>query len=260
MNYLGKGLVLVNMLLSVSFLSWAGAIYMQKMDWGWKDPRKYLDERVPSEIDKRTALLKEAVRGRDRATAAVAAAQKDLARHEHLLPRNHLWYNAELARLELSPEKGIEILEVKFDKGRVAQDKLKRPVLEKKVTFTDADKKTTDVDKSFESYRADLKKVQEDIETVTASIKGWIEKQKDLTIRLNGEKDEKGKVVKLGLYDLMEEETKAQDQLQKEMAYVRPLWVRELVDAQLLVERRQGLEARLAELKARLAGRPVARR
>jgi hypothetical protein len=264
MNYLGKGLVLVNFLCSVCLLAWAGAIYAQKLDWGWKDPRKYLDERVPSEFDKRAAMVREALRGRDRAAAEVAAAQKDVSRYQDMLPRNHLWYNAELARLE-SADEDIEVLQVKTDKGQLVLDKQLRPMLDKKVTFTDGEaddpaKKTTEVNRSFVRYRADLDKVRKASSAVTQNIKEQIEKQADLTVRLNGEKDDMGKVVKVGLYGLMEEETRTQDQLQKEMSYLRPLWVRELVDAQLLLERRMGLEARLRELKARLEGRPVARR
>ena len=39
-NSLGKLLVLINLAASVLFMTFAGAIFLQKVDWGWKEPRK----------------------------------------------------------------------------------------------------------------------------------------------------------------------------------------------------------------------------
>jgi hypothetical protein len=260
MNYVGKTLVFLNLLLGVFFLSWAGAIYLNKIDWGSKDPRKYLDsERIPSEFDKRAVLLQEALKDRKRADDAVAAVHTQLARWQVQMPVNHRFYNEELARLE-SSEQPIDLQRVKIVKGVVAVDKDLRPILEGKVTFTDAANKTMDVNKSYVSYRVDLRKVLDDIDTTTAATKGLLEKQEDLTKRLNGTQDEAGKTIRPGLYKLLEHEFHTQQDLKSEMGYLRPLWVRELVDAQLLLERRQGLEARMKELKAAQAARPVAQR
>jgi hypothetical protein len=259
MNYLGKSLVLVNLLLSVFFLAWAAAVYTQRVDWGWKDPRKTVSaELVPSEIDKRQALVKELL------PVAVRADQRldDEKKRQGLITEaigwgkvlvaNHEWYNKELARLQSAPGK-IEIKQVQVDKGQVVlEPPMYRPVLDKKVTYTDADKKTTDVDKSFDSYRIDLRKVRDSIDTVMVGIQKWVEKQKDLTARLNGAGDDAGKP---GLYTLLQRETEAQEEIKKEISYLRPMWVRELVDAQLLLERQDGLRARLTELKAVKAAR-----
>ena len=50
-NKIGKTLVFLNLVLSLMALTWAGAIFLQQVDWGWKEPRKEIDGRVPSEID-----------------------------------------------------------------------------------------------------------------------------------------------------------------------------------------------------------------
>ena len=72
------------------------------------------------------------------------------------------------------------------------------------------------------------------------------------------ESGKEGKPVKLngavkqpGWYYLMEAEAKAQTELKKELQYLQPLWVKELVDSQLLVSRREILLRRLEELGAR---------
>jgi hypothetical protein len=281
MNYLGKTLVLLNLLLAVFFVTWATGIYMHKVDWGWKDPRKYLDtDRVPSEIDKRVALLQEALSDRDRAldeesaknrkpedyykalqtnqtnAGGVAAAANDLAFYQYLLWRNHLWYNDQLALLQSSPDK-IDVRRIKDNKGVIDissdEKSLGQPVFGAKVTYTDVDElkgnKVKDVNKSYDRYRGDLKDVLDAIDTSVAATKSWIQKQQELTSRLNGTQDEAGKTVKVGLYRLLDHEFELQQQLRKEMVYLRPLWVRELVDAQLLLERYQGLLERKMELK-----------
>jgi hypothetical protein len=255
-NNVGKALVLLLLLLSSFFAVWAGAIYTQRVDWGWKDPRKEFDgDRIPSEIDKRTALINELLPIRDQEDQALDGAKKGPASligmvvtEEMILAENHGWYDKMLASLESAPGK-VDILQIKYDKNGVVLDNMARPVLEKPATFTDADKKITPLDKSYVGYRADLKKTLGDMDTVTKGIEKWINDQKGLTIKLNGTKDEAGKEVDPGLYDLLTRETAIQEELKKETAYLRPLWVRELVDAQLLLQRQEGLRARLAELK-----------
>jgi len=49
---------------------------------------------------------------------------------------------------------------------------------------------------------------------------------------------------------LLEQEKLVQKQLKREIDDIEPLWVRKLVEAQLLVARRQALEARKKELEA----------
>jgi hypothetical protein len=241
-NNLGKGLVLFTVAASFLFLAWAVAVFTQTVDWGWKDPRKELGERVPSEIDKRIAAVKEALRFKARAEAGAKNAQESLAIAEQDFPRNVLSYQAKLNALRTAPGK-IKVEPLKLDKGvlaRTDQRATAGPVYEGVVPGAE---------KSVAGYFADLKKVQLALDAATAQIKELTEKEKGLTETLNGLKDETGKAVKVGMYELVEKEKKTQEQVKAETEYLQPLWVRELVDAQLLIARMGRLNQRLEELK-----------
>src|SRR5207245_6038380 len=72
---LGKILISVNLALSLLFLAWATAAYVQAIDWGWKDKRKnVLGTPEPSELDKRKVLVERQNVERDRAEIAWKAA------------------------------------------------------------------------------------------------------------------------------------------------------------------------------------------
>jgi hypothetical protein len=243
MNHLGKGLVLVTAAASVAFLAWAVAIYTQTIDWGWKDPRKELGERVPSEIDKRIAAVKEANAFRARAEAGVKAGSADLARAEEDYGQNVLLYRAKLAELRGADGK-IAIHEIKREKGVLIR---KDPRATAAPAFEE--KPLPGVDKSIAGYWKELDDVQARLVWITGEIDNLIKKENELTVNLIGQKDEDGKVVKVGMYDLLEREKKTQEQIRAESNYLQPLWVQELQDAQFLLERMEQLDQRLKELK-----------
>jgi hypothetical protein len=250
-NLVGKTLVFVNLALSLFFLSWALAIYTQRLDWGWKDPRKDLGERVPSEYDKRTLMLEEFQQSKARADGDVAAARTELAVPQLALPENHFWYNAELARLELA-EGEIKVKAIQRNKGRLVLDPkaLGRPVLGEIVPG---------VVHAAKGYRDELEALRQKVRKGAEKVQELVKQEKALTDQLSKGLDEQKKL-RPGLNDLLDEEFRTQEQLKREADFLRPMWVRELVNAQLLVERRQRLETRLAELKAALERRPVAAR
>jgi len=236
-NYLGKGLVLVTMAVSGIFLAWAIAVYTQTIDWGWKDPRKELAERVPSEIDKRLVAVQDAVASKARAQVVAKEAADNLAVAEQDYDRNVLLFRAKLAELK-SGEGKIKVVELKHDKGILVRNEKRAtaaPVFEGVVPGAE---------KSTAGYLADFNKLQADLVAVTAKIDQAIKQESVLTIHLNGVKG-----VKPGMYELLEKEKKMQDELQEGMEKVQPLWVRELVDAQLLLARTGRLDQRLAELQ-----------
>jgi hypothetical protein len=269
MNYVGKTLVYVNLLLSVFLLAWATAIYFQKVDWGWKEPRKELGERVPSEFDKRAALLQDALRMKaqvvgspaeeKRPATGIFAQEQMVAYLQVRLPRNHLDYEQILAAVQSSPKQiAPAIQRLKIDKGVVAVDpSTLQPIFAGNVTFTDENKRTTNVDQSYDTYRVQQRQVGSQIKTVSDAIAKLIEDQAKVTVKLDGSKGE-GKESRPGLFDLLEQEHKLQWQVKGEIGYVRPRWVRELVDSQLLLERHDSLQSRLEELKAFFRGRPMA--
>src|SRR4051794_16614232 len=151
MNRIGKGLVLLRAAISILALSWAAGLFLQFTDWGWKEPRTDLGLRIPSEYDKRVAAFKEAVKARDLAMPAMQPARARLREAEERFGPNHLFYVQELARLRSSPDP-IEVRYVKRA-GPIVLDTpdkpIGRPVLEEKVEG---------IAKSFDAYRADLKK------------------------------------------------------------------------------------------------------
>ncbi len=103
MNILGKLLVFLNTGLSVVFLILALGIYTHQVDWGWKEPRKELGERIPSEIDKRTAVVKMVGKTKREAVARVEIAQQNLYMARYKWPLAHIWMQKELEKLDSVP-------------------------------------------------------------------------------------------------------------------------------------------------------------
>jgi hypothetical protein len=244
MNHVGKALVLVTAAVSLAFLAWAVAIYTQTIDWGWKDPRKELGERVPSEIDKRIAAVKEASTFRVRAEAGVKSGTANLARAEDDYAHNMLLYRDKLAELRGADGK-ITIKPLNYKQGVLQRTDNKR------ATAAPAfdEKPLPGVEKSAAGYQKELDELNAKIVTITGELNDLIKKENELTSNLNGQKDEEGKVVKVGMYELVEREKKTQDQIRAESDYLQPLWVQELDAAQYVLDRMGRLDNRLMELK-----------
>jgi hypothetical protein len=258
-NNLGKGLVLVTLAVSGLFLAWTIAVFLQSTDWGWKDPRKDLGERIPSEIDKRMAALNEAIKFGARAKASAKSAEDTLALAQKDFPRNVLLYQSKLKELR-SGEGKINVMELKYDNGVLVRDPKSPQVGDPKSARATAgpvfDPVVPGAEKSALGYYADFKKVQAAIAATSVEIQKLTEKEKEMTVNLIGQKDEDGKLVKAGMYELLEKEKKTQEQVKEEMEYLQPLWVQGLMDAQKLLARMGGLDQRLIELKRPAPGRP----
>jgi len=243
MNRLGKILVVLNTVISLVALSWTLGLFFQITDWGWKEPRSELGLRVPSEYDKRTAAFRDAVKARDAVVPALKPAQASLREAEESFPQNHLFYKAELARLESSPDP----IEVKYVKktGPLVLDtpgkSIGKPVLEEKVEG---------ITKSYDAYRAELKKINEENDAEIKSIRGWTDKAQAITFILNG-KDDTNKAVKntMGVYALLDVEKKAQDQAKFEKEYLEPIWAATLQEADLYNNIRDRLQESLNRLR-----------
>lgn len=242
-NTLGKTLVMLHLSLSMLALTWSASVFLQFTDWGWKEPRKELDVRIPSEYDKRAAALKEAYRARDMVYYTVKPAQANVREAENQFPVNSLWYDKTLVRLKSDPDP-IEVKDIKFTGGVLDLDTpgkaIGKPVLDNPVPL---------VQKSLATYKDDLKKVLKEADVITAETRTWIEKAKDITFQLNG-LDDDAKRVKTGLYDLMIVETNAQSKLKFEMDYLQPYWVDALKEAEIYRERRKLLEEALIRVKS----------
>jgi hypothetical protein len=240
-NTLGKTLVFVQLIFSVLAGTFAAGIYMQRIDFGWKEPRKDLYLRVPSEIDKRTAAVQEALRAKDMSMSLLKTAQADRGNAEPRYWTNHAWYRQQLARLRSDPNP-IDAKEVKMLQGIIQVDtppdkpRFGKPILENPVPG---------IQKSYDKYVEDLNAKQKEIDKVEESIKQIAVQERDITYKLTG-KDADGKLVTFGLYALLVDEKKRQEQMKFETDYLQPLWVEALDRAELFLERKLRLERTLA--------------
>jgi hypothetical protein len=246
-NTLGKTLVFVQLIFSVLAATFAAGIFLQRIDFGWKEPRKDLYLRIPSEIDKRTAAVQEALRAKDMAMSSLQNAQVARSNTEPRYWQNHVWYRQQLVRLRSDPNP-IDAKEVKMLQGIIQLDtppdrpRLGKPILENPVPA---------IQKSYDKYVEDLNVIQKDIDKVEASIKQVAVQERDITYKLTG-KDADGKAVTFGLYALLVDEKKRQEQMKFETDYLQPLWVEALDRAELFLERRQRLERTLAGMTGNL--------
>jgi hypothetical protein len=244
-NSLGKLLVLVPLAASMFFMTFAGAVFLQQVDWGWKEPRKDITgtKRIPSEIDQRTAAVKEAHQAVAVVLPGMKQAQADLAEIEPRFPANHQWYVQQIDRLKNDPADKIDIRDFVFDK------KGGMPVLNPIVSGRPKmGNPMAGISKSYRKYEADLKDLQTKIDMAVVEIKDLIGKEEDLTFTLNG-KDNTGKLVKEGLYSLLEREADNQNKAKFEKEYLLPRWVGALEEIELFQVRRQRLDANIDRLK-----------
>lgn len=241
-NTLGKTLVMIHVVASLLAMTAAAGIYLQQIDWGWKEPRKYLEQRVPSEIDKRAAALEEAYKGLALVVPELKPAQEQLRAAEGRFGPNHLYYVKELARLRRDQKPIKPVKEIKMKDGR--------PVLDVPVIGRpEYDKDDSLIAKSYQSYRGDLGALRGEIKKVEEEIAALVSQEKELTLKLIGEKDDMGKVVRPGLYELKEIERRRATQVQFEIDYLKPRWLDTLNEAQSFRERRVDLEETLEAIR-----------
>jgi len=260
-NLLGKTLAVITAGLGIVFLFLALGIYTHQVDWGWREPRKELGERVPSEIDKRTAAVRQAAGAKNLAEQALKQAQGQLAGAEVSWSKYPLWAEKTLQSLYSGKDPKMDIRQIELTKGKVqvvpVPQGFGQALLKDKVVFSYSDGKevhTVDVQKSFEAYHAELADLQAKFHKVNEQLAQEVVGQQNITLQLNGESDPAtGRELKPGLHDLLEKEIALQKQIKNELENLRPLWVREMVDAQLLLERQRQLLARKKELEGALA-------
>jgi hypothetical protein len=230
-NIIGKTLVVIHVALSVLAMTWAAALLLQFVDWGWKQPRLDVNERVPSELDKRTAAVNEAVRAQKMALAPVKKSKEDLFGAMSRYAQNHLYYRNELEKLR----------SYQGDAALVVKEPLTNQNVE-------------GVDKSIVQYEKVLQGLQADNDKLVKENRDWTAKAQQITMQLGG-LDETGKKVKVGLYDLLENEAQMQARIRFEKDYIQPQWAEALEQAQQFRERREGLQRALDRLQGDLGKR-----
>jgi hypothetical protein len=260
-NNLGKTLALLQVGLSLALAALALAIYFNAVDFGWEQPARYFSEAkgqkgnnllVPSLFDKREAAMRKLVRIKRDELTRLDGLQEDSAAVATILGKNHLLGNQVLEQLAQG-EGTMEIKGVRYNEnGELAVIAESHPEL----AFPALETALPGINMSYAGYLAKLKELDSRIEEKQASTDDLLKKEKDVTGRLSGriEKDGKhavdksGSVIEPGWLYLLETEYQAQAQLLKELEYVQPLWVKELVDSQQVLSRRDSLLRRLEEL------------
>jgi hypothetical protein len=246
MNTVGKSLVLVHVALSLLGMSWALALFLGAPDWGFKTPRMDATERVPSELDKRIAAYKQALKARDAVLPGVDKAQGAAQLAMHRFAENHRFYRRHLEELR-SGEGDIKVKEVKYTGGELNLDvpRVGKP------QFDDV----PDIDKSLVQYRKELTDAEQglykQIHVLGEEVRDWIAKNNKVTFQLNG-MDDAGKKVRVGLYDLLDLEAQMQARIRFEKEYLQPQWADAREQAGRYAERRARLEQTIERLEQAL--------
>jgi hypothetical protein len=251
MNFLGKALVLFHMIFSIVAVTVALWMFMRGRDLANAEPRREAVkwkadggvetyERIASEYDKSVAALLEAAANRDRTYIFVKPALDRIADTEPSLPFNHLHYMTLIDRVRNSPD-NIEVHRFK-DSGL----EITRPIIGKPIPEDTAVAKLT---KSYKSYDADLTEINTEIKKIDDESKVKIKETQKFVRDLTGQ--DPGKVqIEPGLYQLLDQEFKAQTQLKTEIDELKPYWSKATEQARLYIYRLSDLEATLQKLKA----------
>jgi hypothetical protein len=249
MNLLGKTLVLLHAILSISAMTWAILLALQARDFGWMEPYREVVEwtkdgnektavRYASEYDKSTATATRAARNRDLAFVFVKPALDTLRETEPHLAANHLYFTAKLAELKDA--------NVPIQVKRLANAGLK---VDTPLSKPDFDAAVEGVDQSLATYSSQRKKLLEDIDKVESEVRTIATKTKKITGDLTGT-DDGNKYVQPGLYQLTDLEYKTQVQLKVEIDQLKPHWSEAIEHARLYRDRYDGLLATLKKLQA----------
>lgn len=250
MTFLGKLLVLVNLVISLMLATFALGMFTNRIDWPDKTAKTGGSGASQGVLSKKKAEL---AQWRDAMAPAYTRWQelrKAVLEEEAKQPEDRKWYQEQMGILETGKNSaGAEapIQTFKYmDKTLVLDDK-GRPKLEPIVQ----DAKDSPV-KCAVAGKADWKEVVEEIQETEKNILAKLEEQEKLSGQVNGGKGE------LGLRVLLEEQERAARAVSAEIDYLRPQRVNRQAEADVLLRRTSGLERRVEELqnKGRTVGRP----
>ena len=219
-NFVGKLLVQLHLVISMLALGWAASLYFELVDWGWKSPRKDLDQVhvIASEYDKRVVHQKEGYRLRDYSYSAVKDVWQKVREAERYYVANSLWYDQELTRLAVSDEKDLEVRELDFAGGRfkleTTESEMGKPAY--------LEKKLGDISKSRALYLKDLKKIAKVTEEIEKDFAKWQDAQRQNTDKKISKFDANKRLIEPGLNDLRQMEVNAQGLIIEEMRYLEP--------------------------------------
>jgi hypothetical protein len=266
-NFFGKGLAVLQFGMSVALMSLAGFMLVTDFDFGWKEPQRVYPDQpgkkdenllIPSDLDKAEAAMRKMIRFKDEELYQLGMAQQGLAQVQPWLAKNNIKGMEILERLE-NGKGTFEIDDLEADEAKgvyvLEEDSPRDWGFPKLVTV----KRENPINKSYATYLAELRNLDGKIDKEQKDIQDILTAEQLITMRLIGEmsadgtpaRHDDGSIKKPGWYYLIELEMEMQKQLKREIDYLQPLWLKELVDAQLVVTRRDVLLQRLNELNVK---------
>lgn len=239
---LGKTLVIVNLILSLVFASWAMGVFTNRIDWPGGGAPTVPGERALGEIGKRKAEIDEytlpakgnragLALGNWRAWTDALTTLETVER-----PRARAWFTAKLKGLE-DGQGPITALVYGSD-GRLQIGADGKPIL-------GPDGQPL---RSRATARQAIAATDAQIKEQTDQANRDLKAAEELTIQINGIRE--GNLVKQkGLRDLLAEEELARRNALAEIEYVRPFRFNRQAEGELLQKRQASLGQRLEELK-----------
>jgi hypothetical protein len=234
---LGKILVYVTAVLSVCMCALGVGVYTNRIDWGHAgSPPAIAAGKVVA--GKNTAnTWKTLAESAGPAVYEARTGQKGLLLAEARRPASQDWYDSQMAMLEGKDANGNilqgPVSELGYDaKGALVFGRDGRPLL-----------KPTALEPRLRVLE-DLKKMGDRIAVVLTSIAKLEQSYNTLTVEINGDKQSNRR----GLRDFIEEVRAAQAKAANRTSTLQPLTINRRVEAHILKQRQQELNARIKEL------------
>jgi hypothetical protein len=247
MTKLGKALVLFNLAVSLLLASWAFSLYANGIDWS--DRKGKTPGEAGGEYAKYEAQLDELWKGIPPAQANWLDERQKVLNEEARLAGERTWYDAEMKHLYFTANAANPIGEIalaakdddknNIKKGQILLDDKGHPQL---VPLRDS------AGNPLLALAAYIKKdddVLRSLEEVNKKHQAQIEEANRLTDLIIGD----DKTGRRGLYRrYLDEKAKDEDVL-AEQKLVRPQLINTVVEAELILKRKNQLEKRIEELK-----------
>ncbi len=233
MTLFGKLLVFVNLVLSVILVAIAVGLYTQRIDWSGSGSGPTANK---GEVAKLKDKLKPAngwglYDDLSASEARFEAAAPALAAVRNVRTRNQEWYAAQLKTLDTSDRPVMDLVD---ESGKLVLDPSGLPKLQKAQDRAGAEML------GEAQYRDQMKVLTGKIQDDQAEFK----KVKAEDIELSDQIVKPG-----GLRELRELEKHKVRQIEEELETLKPLWYNTLVEKELVVNRKDLLEARKTQLE-----------
>jgi hypothetical protein len=247
MTFLGKTLLLLNFACSLILAVWSFTLYSNHIDWTDK-PAK--GDAPPGELARTSELLKKLGEDLRSAEAAWRSAGAELKAAEEHRGTDRVWYlqhrqHALIGATAASPVQEVVYLTTPdprsgLKKGQIRTDpRTGLPLMQ--VAKDDNDKPLL----ALSYYGTQEETLSRDLMAVLQKLHDLADEDTRLTAKLVGDP---ARGIK-GLHQRLEDERKKHDAVKDEIAIVKPLRINTEVESELIVKRKQELQARIKEVE-----------